>query len=223
MKNAFLVSVAAVLALAGCASGPSATYNLQIDRVTDATQRELVANQSVKVIERRLQSMGDILVDSNVRMGGSGATVMVTSESQEALDALAGQLQEPFDMKVMKEVASGQQAELTVEGHGGFVSTGITGADLDWVEGYKEPGKETGEVKLVFTEAGRTKMAALFKEMKGKNIGIFVRRTLVSKLFVDTDELKDDIVIRDVPSVDLAEIFAEDVNVGIHVTFTPAQ
>lgn len=220
MKKA-LLSIAALVVLAGCSGTPTVTYNLSMD-VTDATQRQLLVDQSVNVIERRLESMGDILVDSKTSIEGSGAIITISSESQEALDALTQQLQEPFEMRVMQE-SSDEEAELTVEGHGGFKGTGISGEDLNWVEGHKEPGKETGEVKLVFTEEGRTKMGALFRAMKGKFIAIFVRNTLVSKLMVDTDELKDDIVIRDVPNAELAQVFAEDVNVGIHVTFTPAQ
>ena len=64
-------------------------------------------------------------------------------------------------------------------------------------------------------------MKDLFAESEGKNIGIFIRNQLVSKLLVDTDELIDDIIITDIPTVQLANVFADDVNVGLHVTFTP--
>ena len=48
-----------------------------------------------------------------------------------------------------------------------------------------------------------------------------MRDQLVSTLLVDTDEVKDKIVIQSIPNPELAEIFSDDVNVGIHVTFTP--
>jgi len=64
-------------------------------------------------------------------------------------------------------------------------------------------------------------MQQVFKENKGKSLGLFIRGALVSKLLVETDELKDDIVIRDITSHEIAEAFADDLTVGLHVRFLP--
>lgn len=215
-----LFSLASALLLVACAMSNSASYTLDMD-VTDAEKRQELGDQSLRVIERRLARMGEIPSAGDVSVTDEQATLSFTVETQEAIDQLAVELQRPFSFKVMAQTKEGEEGEIAVEGHGSFVSTPVTGDDLEWVEGYKEPGRSTGEVRLTFTEQGRTEMAGLFAGMKGNYIGIFVRDQLISKLLVDTDELKDDIVIRDIPSAELAQTFAEDVNVGLHVTFTP--
>lgn len=215
-----LFSLVSVLLLAACATSNSVSYNLEMD-VTDAEKRQQLGEQSLRVIERRLSRMGEIPSAQDVTVNEDGAVISITVETQEAIDQLTKELQEPFTFKVMAQTEEGEEGEITVDGHGSFISTPVTGDDLEWVEGRKEPGKATGEVRLVFTEEGRSEMANLFADKQGSYIGIFVRDQLISKLLVDTGELKDDIVIRDIPSPELAQIFAEDVNVGLHVTFTP--
>jgi len=219
MKNLTFPLISLVL-LTACGASSSATYKLDIN-VTDMAMRQELAAQSLRIMERRLEAMGEIINDHVITVEQETAEITIEADHKEALDELSTQLSQPFDFRVMAQAEEGETPELTVEGHGGFMSTGITGADLEWVQGREEADKGTGEVRLVFTEQGRTKMADLFERMNGKVIGIFVRNQLVSKLQVDTAELKDDIVIRDIPTAELAIVFADDVNVGIHVQFTP--
>lgn len=219
MKPLFFSAVSAVL-LASCALSNSTGYLLELN-VADPAQRQELGEQALRVIERRLERMGEIPTNKSVNVTDEEATVLFTVETREAIDQLTEELQRPFTFRVMAQAPEGEEGEITVDGHGSFASTPITGDDLEWVEGRKQPGKATGEVRLVFTEEGRAEMADLFAANEGKHIGIFVRDQLISKLLVDTGELKDDIVIRDIPSPELAQIFAEDVNVGLHVTFTP--
>lgn len=219
MKPLFFSAASAVL-LASCALSNSTGYLLELN-VADPAQRQELGEQALRVIERRLERMGEIPTNKSVNVTDEEATVLFTVETREAIDQLTEELQRPFTFRVMAQAPEGEEGEITVDGHGSFASTPITGDDLEWVEGRKQPGKATGEVRLVFTEEGRAEMADLFAANEGKHIGIFVRDQLISKLLVDTGELKDDIVIRDIPSPELAQIFAEDVNVGLHVTFTP--
>ncbi len=211
----------AVLLLSACGETPTISFRADVISVEGQVQRQTVLTQSLNVVQRRLESMGEEPLKSNIQPNGSGALITIGAEHQEALDALITDLQEPFDLRVMSQVSADEEADITVERHGGFVNTGITHDDLIWVEAGKENDSDLGAVRLVFSEEGRTKMSELFKQMKGKNIGIFVRGQLISLLQVETDVLQDDIVIRQIPSLELAEVFAEDVNVGIHVTFTP--
>lgn len=210
-----------LLLLSACGQTPTISFRADVTGVDGNVERQTVLVQSLNVLERRLLAMGEDALEKNIENTGSGAIITVGAEHQEALDALTESVQEPFDLQVMAQTQEGQPADVTVERHGGFVRTGITASDLDWVEAGQESDSDLGAVRLVFTEEGRVKMADLFSRMNGKNIGIFVRGQLVSLLQVETAELKDDIIIRQIPSMDLATVFAEDVNVGIHVQFTP--
>lgn len=216
----FTFSLVSLVLLAACGTSSSVTYTLEMD-VTDMAQRQELAAQSLRVMERRLEAMGEVIDDQKISVEEDTATITISAEHAEALAELTSQLQQPFDFRVMSQAQPGETPELNVEGHGGFMSTGITGEDLEWVQGRAEQETGMGEVRLVFTPEGRAKMAELFSRMNGKVIGLFVRNQLVSKLQVDTAELKEDIVIREIPTAELAVVFADDVNVGIHVTFTP--
>lgn len=190
--------------------------------IVDTEETAKLAEQTRDVMQRRLESMGEENVKTETVSSASGsAIVAVTTKNIGPLNSLTDAMMQPFDFAILSQAQDGEKADVTVEKYGAFVKTGITGADLSWVEADQEPGKDLGRVHLVFTINGRNKIAALFKKMKGKNIGIFVRGQLISLLQVETDELKEDIVIQDIPSVDLAHAFADDVNVGIHVTITP--
>jgi preprotein translocase subunit SecD len=221
MKRLLALSVA-VLTLAACSQSVTARYRLTVD-TTIPEDTAYVTQQTLNVMQRRLESMGETLIDGDVESSGSGESVVsITVEHQEAVDALTEQMMQPFSLEIMAQAENGQNADVTVEGHGGFVKTGITLDDLSWVDADEDPDNVgLGRVHLEFTDEGRAKMADLFKRMKGKNIGIFVRNQLVSKLQVETDVLKDDIVIQAIPSLELAQTFADDVNVGIHVIVTP--
>jgi hypothetical protein len=215
------ISAVSLLLLAACAAaGTSMTFNLTMD-TTDIERREELGDAALRVIERRLDGMEAKILDSDVEVDADSASVTVEVDFPEALPELASQLAGPFSFEIMAQTPEGATPDVTVEGHGGFSKTGITGDDLEWVEGKVQEGTDFGEVTLIFTEEGRTKMADLFAKNNGKFIGLFVRGVLVSKMQVETDVLKDDIVIREIPTAELAEIFADDVNVGIHVTFTP--
>lgn len=211
-----------LLALTACGGPSTVSYRLDMD-VTGTTQVQELTEASFRVIERRLDMMGATVEDKNVVRNGSGTVITVTTDNKDATDALTSQLAQAFDLQIMAEAAEGQTPDVTVEGHGGFVLTGISGEDLSWVLGRQVPGQDTGEVQLQFTDAGRAKMNGLFETMKGKNIGLFVRGQPVSMLTVnDTSAMTDNaLTIQAIPTPELAGIFADDVNVGTHVTFTP--
>ena len=96
----------------------------------------------------------------------------------------------------------------------------MTEEHLEWVEAAEELDNK-GRITLSFSPEGRELMRTVFRQNVGRNIGLFVREKLVAKLQVDTAELKDDIIITGIPSPELARVFADDVNVGLHVIFTP--
>ncbi|PIR52562.1 hypothetical protein COU76_05920 [Candidatus Peregrinibacteria bacterium CG10_big_fil_rev_8_21_14_0_10_49_10] len=212
-----LSSFALLLLLTACGSS-SVSYDVQTNTDDAEVQSALLA-ASLRVVERRMASLGEPVLDLNMEQNGEGNTLYVEAQEQAALDILSDLLSAPFDLQVMKQ-ATVEEADQVVEGHGGFKQVGINQDDIMWLSASEEPGGK-GRVTITFSEEGRGKMGKLFKENKGKFIGIFVRSQLVSKLLVETDELKDDIVITDIPTVQLAHVFADDVNVGIHMTFRP--
>ncbi len=211
-----LLSLALLPLLTACGSA-SVRYDVQMD-TEDGELRSALLSASLRVIERRMASLGEAVLDLDVKKVGEGNQIIVEAEEESALGVLSDLLMAPFDLQVMNE-SELEVADQVVEGHGGFRKVGISQEHIVWLRSAEEPGGK-GRVTIIFSDEGREKMAEVFKDNKGKFIGIFVRNQLVSKLLVDTDELKDDIVITDIPTVQLANVFADDVNVGIHMTFT---
>jgi len=159
--------------------------------------------------------------DANVDIKTEGGVTHVIVSAHPAVkEPLTAQLTEPFTMRIMAQVADGK-GDITIEKQGSFKETGITEKHLLWVTGGKDTDPAKGRVLLEFSEEGRMLMGDVFRKNKGKYIGLFVRKHLVSKLLVESEEVKDTILITDIPSFTLAEIFADDLNVGLHAVFTP--
>ena len=217
MKRIF--ACLAVLALSACGGGgATVTYNITFDEAGEIHNEELLL-ASLRVIERRLETVGEEVTDLNLDRTGEVDRIEVAVPHSEALDYLTDILTEDFSVSVMEE-APEDEADVVVEGHGGFRDAGLGNEHFLWLTASEEPGG-TGRVEIMFTDEGREIMSRIFQENVGQSIGIFVRGQLMSKLIVDTDELRDSIVISEIPNLDLAEVFADDVNVGLRVTFTP--
>ncbi|PIQ75812.1 hypothetical protein COU78_00380 [Candidatus Peregrinibacteria bacterium CG10_big_fil_rev_8_21_14_0_10_49_24] len=217
MKRPLLL-LALLPLLTGCSTA-SVLYNVTLN--TDDEERgSMLLLASLRVIERRMANIGEELVDLDMQRKNGKNQMYVEAKEQAALDILTDELTTPFELYIMLE-SSTEDADVVVEGHGGFKKTGISHEQLKWLQSSEEPGGK-GRVSILFTQEGRDLMGSLFEENQNKYIGIFVRGSLVSKLLVDTNELKDEIIITDIPTVQLANVFADDVNVGMHVTFTLA-
>jgi hypothetical protein len=205
------------LVLAGCGT-VNVSYELSYNTEDSAMQVELLRS-SLRVIENRLQRMETSLKDQSVSGSGGKVILTLTLAESEAAEQLTAELTQPFKLRVMKEVPAGQ-GQITVEKLGDFAETGLTENDIIWAEA-AEDSKGKGAVRLTFTPEGRTKLAAVFKENLNRSIGIFARDRLISKLQIKSDTIDENIVIRDIPNLDLARIFVDDLNVGLHVMFTP--
>lgn len=216
MKRLILLC-ALPLVLAGCGQA-QVSYQLGFKGVGEANHQEL-AGISMLVIERRLDNMETALIDQEIETQSGGIVIHLTVKNQEIAGALTSQLVQPFTLRIMKQMPDGQ-GEVEVQGHGSFSETGITEADLTRGESAADQNGK-GVVRLTFTEAGRGKLLNVLRENVGKDIGIFVRDRLISKLNVKSDQILDNIIIRDIPNAELAAIFVDDLNVGLHVTFTP--
>lgn len=207
--------------LIGCSSTGSITYRLDIDPTIASERGSDLALASLRVIERRLENLGEDILEKDVNFENGAPLISLTVGDPSTLDILTKQLTDPFMMRIMEE-SSEEEATITIATHGGFRETGITEKHLLWVTASTDgDALERGKATLQFTEEGRKLMNEMFKKNKGKYIGLFVRNALMSKLLVESDSLKDDIIIHDIPSVEFAHVFADDVNVGLYVRFTP--
>ncbi|HRH93549.1 MAG TPA: hypothetical protein PKV72_03375 [Candidatus Peribacteria bacterium] len=194
-------------------------YGLTIDNGTPAQVVNLI-NASERVMKRRISALGvqtpNVIA---VPTGGSGGTLTIDVPDEQLVTRIQQILAEKFtfDMRLeLKETtAQDQNAEENWE---------KLGVENQHLIGVQVVGDEkTGEVavELLFTDEGRDLLSKAFAKYKGRTVGIFVRGVLVSKLKVENDAVSDHVVISGIPSAAVAQIFADDVNVGLHVAFTP--
>lgn len=195
--------------------------DLEIRARDDTHRLELIA-AAKRVIEGRLSAIGETAEMIDIENRGGTIRMTVETNSETVTDVLHDQLTEPFSFRIMTEAADGK-GDATIEGHGSFKQTGITEKHLLGVQAGPDDSPGKGRIHLNFSDEGRVLMGKIFRENKGKYIGLFVRNRLISKLQVDADEVRDQIIITDIPSLPMAQIFADDVNVGLFVTFTPTR
>lgn len=219
MRSPVIPLLLATLLLSACRE-ITVTYDLHID-ATLADQKSELTLASIRVIERRLKRIGEEILEKDITADDGIPSITLTLGDKVARDILTEELLRPFTLRIMTEIADEESADLTVAGHGGFVETGLTEQHIIWADAKHDTDPSKGHVTLTFTESGRTLMNDIFKKNNGKYVGLFVREHLMSKLLVESAALMDDIVIRDIPSTEIANIFADDINVGLHVTFVP--
>jgi hypothetical protein len=219
MRRTVLAGLSICVLLAACGRAVESRYRLGFN-TTDTGRLTELSLGVTRIIERRLLSMGEEVRGLDVTQKSEGPELSFKVQTQAAADLLREDLAEPFKLSIMRTVKPGETATLEIDAHGGFVDTGIFEQHLEWVIASEESDNR-GRITLRFTEEGRELMRKVFKQNVGKQIGLFVRERLIAKLQVDTAELKDDIIITGIPSSELARVFADDVNVGLHVTFTP--
>jgi preprotein translocase subunit SecD len=184
--------------LTACAGNSTLTYSVKAN-TTDNNQRAELFVASERVMERRLAA-ADV----------KNAQVTVLPTGTEKFT---------FDIRI-----EGPKLAPTEDNPDGtnWIATGLNGSMLTWVSPVTNPSNNEIGVELQFLPEGRDLLSTTFKGNKGKSIGIFVRDLLVSKMSINAEEAGDHIIIGGIPSSKVAQIFSEDVNVGLHVTFTPA-
>ena len=217
MKRLFPLALLC-LALAGCGS-PTVNFSLTFDTADTQKQSELL-QAATRVIGRRLSRFEGVTPEKvTAKPQGSGSTLLTFDvQNTEARTTLVEEIQKPFSLRIML-LSPVEKGDIFVEEQGWFNETGITEKDIGWVEASaNERGK--GVVRLVFTEQGHARLAAVMSKNPTGVVGLFVRGRLMSKLQVKGEELSKEILIQDIPNPLLADIFADDVNVGTHVTFS---
>lgn len=204
--------------LAGCGGPATTTYRLTFD-TQDPGDVAMLTTATIRVMQRRLDRLGAELFGQHTEQDADGASVEITASDAGALEELTTEMTAPFDLDVM--VATTGSGDVTVEGYGAFSKTGVTGDDIRMVLAKANDDGVGASVNIRFTDDGLAEMRELFANNVGKDLGLFVRGRLVSTLTVKSADLPNPLVIDGIPDAELATIFADDVNVGIHVTVTP--
>jgi len=205
------------LALVGCGSR-TIRFSLTFD-VQDSLQRTILLEESKKVIERRLSRFEDATPSQMVTENGQSGSILLSFNvnNTEARETLTLELLTPYSLKVM--TASTGTGDLFIEDQGWFTHTGLTQKHISWAEGAADQNGK-GVVHLVFSDEGRALLKKVFQDNPGGALGLFVHDRLMAKMPIVSEEPKEEIIITGIPVPDMAGIFADDVNVGTHVTFT---
>ncbi|MCA9370586.1 MAG: hypothetical protein KC680_01335 [Candidatus Peregrinibacteria bacterium] len=217
--------VAFALFLTAC--GPATlSYNITFD--TDNAARMTDLSLALRrVTERRLARLEANLTDFDVDHNKETleTSVSIEVDSTKAAAQLNDELLAPFsfEMRYVVDPETEEEGDITVEGLGSFRATGVEGTHIDWVLGEAMEGPlDQGKVIIGFTDEGVSRMQNVLHERDGTTIGLFVRGRLTASLQVDGDSITRTIEIPGLPSAELANIFADDMNVGIHMTLSPA-
>lgn len=224
MKRALVFSALA-LVLVGCGSPATLSYDIAFDTQDKARMNDLTQSAQ-RVMERRLTRLEGELLGFGVDYSESENRTVIDAEvsPQEAANALNEEMTAPFVFEIRVGEETEQEGDIVVEGMGPFRATGVTGDDIDWVLSGDDEAAENalpkGTITIGFTDEGVKKMENLFAANAGKPMGIFVRERLAARISLNDEHITRTITIRGIPSREIADVFADDINVGLHMTFT---
>jgi len=203
--------------LAGCFGG-STTLQYRADiSVEDASKIPVLFESIERVLTRRFAAVG--VTDQKltvVPQDQSSAEVTIElgkEESERVLHIFEDAF--TFDIRLDAGPLDGDPKFATWE------SLGIDHTMLLWVQAIGNRVTSQVDVELTLNEEGKKKLRELATTHRGKRVGIFVRDLLISALTVQSGSFTDRIIISGIPSAEIAEVFADDVNIGLHVRFTP--
>ena len=220
MSHRIPLFIGSLLLLASCGSSVQMSYNLTSD-VEDATRNGILFQATERVLTRRLAAVQvESPVVTVIPQGGNSATATISVPDSFAAD-VERITSDPFTFDIRVEEGTVKNEEGTEETI--WSLTGVDGTMLEWIEPIQGANDNQVGVELQFTEEGRAKLATVFSKQKGRNIGIFVRDLLVSKLKINSDKPNERIIISGIPSEKVAQIFADDVNVGLHISFSASK
>ncbi len=212
--------------LLGCAlisaCAPSTTqlqYEISVDRDAPAEVVNLI-EASERVMKRRVAALG--VQNPNViaiPTGNSGGTLTIDVPDEQLVTRIRDILAEQFTFDMRLELKETTPDDQNAEEN--WEKIGVENQHLIGVQVVSDA--KTGEVavELLFSDEGRALLTNAFAKNKGRTVGIFVRGVLVSKLKIESGAVSDHVVISGIPSAFVAQIFADDVNMGLHVAFTP--
>lgn len=212
-----LVLLSTVLLLASCAQA-NAGYRITIRQAGVSHAAEL-QKAAVRVVERRAERLGQKLSAESVKASGSGAVMQFALQDPAVGEALTQELTAPFSFRVMVEAPREQADVWNEKGGMGFRETGVTEQHVTWVAATVSPDRTKGAAVILLTPEGQALLQKAFAGNQGKQMALFVRGVLMSRKKIGPEDQKASIQIDNIPSPAVASIFADDMNVGLHVTF----
>lgn len=216
-----LLSVLSAAALAACSSEATVAvrYDVAYPDLT-ADQAETMPSAITNVIGGRLARLGVTPTDLKVVTAGSGAIATVSAPASAA-DQVAAELTAPYTLRFMRQTGTGETIAVQVEKFGDFSESGLNESHVQWIEAGTD-AEGLGSVMISFNDAGHELLAKLAQSDVGRQYGVFAKGKLISLFMMDAT-FGGDIVLNKIPSAELASVFADDVNVGLHATFVRAQ
>ncbi len=227
MKRLYAFPVVLLL-LTACVQANTG-YTLTFDQQGQSHKQELI-DTATRVISRRLQQLELELRGKKVEQTADGAVIRFALADTSKRTFLDQQLSASIDFRVMVETTQDKADIWNDQDAIGFRATGITEKNVTWATATPAPvssvgaaagNKKGGVVTIALDTEGQKLLAKTIQENEGKRMGIFVRGALVTYKRIATTDKPEAIPIDAVPSYELAIVFADDVNLGAHATFTP--
>ena len=221
-KNLF-ASLALSILLVGCAK-ESTVYSVSIDSPERETE---LYRASISVIEGRVRAaaahleLEDIVEDVDIDRRKNTITLTIENGTEELEEKVQGGLTSPFSFEFYVQADTDipvEEADIIVGETQGFNKTSLSTEHVDWVFVDKD-----GAAIIEFTEEGKAAKKQVFSELEGEFIGIFVRGKPTYKFLVEEKDIQEDTLLVKTSNAQLSQVFANDVNVGLHVSFTPVQ
>jgi preprotein translocase subunit SecD len=207
--------------ISACSSASKLHYSLSIPAKTPSQVINLI-NASERMVKRRLSALG--VQNPNViavPKGDDAGEMTIEVPDATILPRVQSILSEQFTFDMRLELKETTPQDQNVEAN--WEKLGIQNEHLVGVQVVTDEKSQEVAVELLFTDDGRALLGKAFNKNKGKTVGIFVRNLLVSKLKITSGEISEHVVISGIPSAAVAQIFADDVNVGLHVAFRPIE
>ncbi len=213
-----------VTSFVACSKASTLTYTLEVRQDSPSNVVALLSSAE-RVIIRRLAALGEAKpIATVVPTGGSGGLLTISLAKDDIAPRVKEMIAEPFtfDIRLEKPLATAPTDENAGDASQ-WLETGIHKEQVVGVRTVVSKTNSSAAIEITFTPEGRALLQKLFSENKGKNIAIFVRDLMVSRLKIESDAITEHIVISGIPSATVGQIFSDDVNAGLYINYSPAQ
>lgn len=222
MRKCFTITaVSLALLLSACSTPIELTYDITFLRAprSDSMQTQLITAMQ-DVIKGKLDAADVKNASVATIPNGSGGFVSIKNIREDQADYAQALLTMDFsfDVRVRKLEPVGDDPNALEN----WEKTAFTTEDLEWINVVQDSESGQAGVELILTPSGREKLSKIFTDHTKQDIGVFVRNQLVSSLSAGGTDVNERIVISGIPSIDIAKIFANDVNVGLYISLTPS-
>ncbi len=211
-------SVLLCIALVGCTEKNTVTYIAHFN-VDSLAQTTYLGQAVERVMVRKLTAMGiekPRVISAPIDKSNTLITfTLPTKESREIVEKMTKE-KITFDLRIQKK-PNDDPKNIDPDN---WIPTGLTGSSLVWVQALGDRSTGNISIDLEFTEKATNILREVYKNNKGKSLGIFVRDLLVSALLIEEELTSNHVRIGGVPSENIAGVFSDDLNVGLSTTFT---